>query len=287
MGVSNLSFCKDMGSTTLGIFALVAISTGITTNSWLGYELHRSGILEIASIPSGYNLNEKQQIQCRCINNCNPYIEKDSIRHFLGELEYPLYYLDFETFGTAIPLFDGTRPYQNIPFQFSLHVKETPDGQPKHYSCLAEGKADPRPGLIKTLSRSIGINGSVIAYNKSFEEGVLASLGDTFAEYKEWTEDIISRLIDLITPFKSFHYYHPNQKGSASLKSVLPALTGLGYEDMDIANGNNASLAYLTMTFGDTPAEEAVKIRQDLLEYCKLDTGGMVRIVKKLEELVN
>ena len=243
-------------------------------------EMYRSGILDIADIPSSYKLNDKQHIQYTCVVSGTPHVDRDAIRQFLAQLKYPLHYLDFETFSTAIPLFDGTRPYQNIPFQFSLHVQETPGGETRHFSFLAEGRRDPRPELLTSLSGLIGNNGSIVAYYKSFEEGVLRSLGDTFPEYDTWTKSIIPRFVDLIVPFRGFQYYHPSQKGSASLKSVLPAVTGLGYEELAIARGDDASLAFLNITF------EEAKIREELLTYCKMDTEGMVRIVERLGDLV-
>lgn len=249
------------------------------------HELYRNGILGIADIPSGYKLNDKQRIQRACVVSGTPYVDKDAVRQFLADLVYPLYYLDFETFGTAIPLFDGTRPYQNIPFQFSLHVQETPCGETRHFSFLAEGRRDPRPELLASLSQLIDSSGNIVSYNKSFEERVLKDLGDAFSGYASWTTNIISKLTDLIVPFRSFYYYHPSQKGSASLKSVLPAVTGQGYEEMTIASGDDASLAFLTITFDDVPEDEAARARGDLLTYCKMDTEGMVRIIKRLEEI--
>ena len=250
------------------------------------HELYRSGILSIADIPSGYKLNDKQHIQRSCVVSGTPYVDKNEVRRFLNELRYPLNYLDFETFNTAVPLFDGTRPYQNIPFQFSLHVQETPGDEPRHSSFLAEGRIDPRPELLASLSGLISNSGSIVAYNKSFEEKVLKDLGAAFPEYASWTNNIISRLTDLIVPFRSFHYYHPSQKGSASLKSVLPAVTGLGYEEMTIAKGDDASLAFLNITFGDVAEDEVARVREELLAYCKMDTEGMVRIVQRLGEIV-
>jgi CRISPR/Cas system-associated exonuclease Cas4 (RecB family) len=249
------------------------------------HELYRNGVLAIADIPSGYKLNDKQRIQCACVVNGTPYVDKDAIRQFLASLDYPLYYLDFETFGTAIPLFDGTRPYQSIPFQFSLHVQETPGSELRHFSFLAEGRRDPRPELLTSLSRLISSSGSIVAYSKSFEEGVLKDLGNAFLEYAGWTANVVSRLVDLMVPFRGFFYYYPAQKGSASLKSVLPAITGHGYEEMPIASGDDASLAFLSITFEDVAAEEVARIRKELLAYRALDTGGMVRIVERLREL--
>lgn len=249
------------------------------------HELYSSGVLDIAGIPAGYKLNDKQRIQHDCVVSGTPYVDKEAVREFLAGLQYPLYYLDFETFGTAIPLFDATRPYQNVPFQFSLHVQESSSGDVKHFLFLAEGKRDPRPELLKSLKSIIGDSGCIIAYNKSFEENVLLESGKAFPEYTDWTEEVVSRLLDLIVPFRSFHYYHPSQKGSASLKSVLPAITGHGYEDMPIAKGDDASLAFLTITFEDMPADEVARVREELLAYCKMDTEAMVRIIKRLEEI--
>lgn len=249
------------------------------------HELYANGILAVSDIPAGYKLNDKQRIQCSCVASGKPYIDTEAIREFLDSLEHPLYYLDFETFSTAVPIFDGTRPYQNIPFQYSLHVQESPGDYVKHVEFLSAGSGDPRPELLESLSSAIKPGGQIIAYNKSFENRVLKELGEAFPKYALWTTDNTSRLVDLIIPFRGFSYYHPSQMGSASLKKVLPAVTGLSYEDLPIGKGDDASLAYLDMLFGNMPAEDANRTRQELLEYCKLDTEGMVRIIEKLEEI--
>jgi len=212
-------------------------------------------------------------------------VNKEGIKDFLGLLEYPLYYLDFETFSTAIPIYDGTRPYQNIPFQFSLHVQADPDSELEHYWYLADGNGDPRLGLLSTLHKYIGSNGSIVAYNKSFEENILKELAAAFSEYKEWVSSILPRLIDLMIPFRNFAYYNPLQHGSASLKKVLPSITGSGYENLAIAKGDDASLAYLDMASGNLPDEEREKIKNDLLAYCGLDSEAMAKIVDRLYHL--
>jgi len=249
------------------------------------FQLYNDGILTINDIPLTFALNDKQRIQRDCIVSGAPYLDKNAIKQFLAKLEYPLYFLDFETFGTAIPLFDGVRPYQNVPFQFSLHVQESPNGGLKHYEYLADGRKDPRPELLESLGRLIGDSGSILAYNKSFEETVLREAAQAFPESTGWIDGAIGRLVDLIAPFRSFHYYHPLQNGSASLKKVLPAVTGQSYDEMAIAKGDDASLAYLRITFDDVSLEEAERVREDLLSYCKMDTEGMVGIVGRLEEL--
>jgi len=248
-------------------------------------ELFQNGVLAIRDIPANCNLTGIQQIQRKCEMTGEPYINRQEIRNFMGTLKYPLYYLDFETFSPAVPMFDGTWPYQKIPFQFSLHIVEQDKAKPKHYSFLAEGTTDPRPGLLSELNKVLGDRGTVIVYNQSFEKNVLKELAYAFPEYQDWIEDVSSRIADLLIPFRSFHYYHPAQKGSASIKKVLPAITGKGYEGMEINDGENASIAFHAITYGDVPEEVRSKGREALEKYCGLDTEGMIWIIDKLTEL--
>ena len=131
----------------------------------------------------------------------------------------------------------------------------------------------------------LGDKGSIVVYNQAFEKGVLKELSEAFSGYSDWVDDVLGRIIDLLTPFRSFHYYHPLQRGSASIKRVLPALTGWSYEGMDISNGEDASIAFQEVTYGDVPEELRSKVRENLAKYCELDTRGMVEIVDKLKEL--
>jgi hypothetical protein len=248
--------------------------------------LYESGIVEIVNIPAGYKLSDKQRIQQSCLTGKNIHTDKDGIKDFLDNLEFPLYYLDFETFNTAIPIYDSSRPYQQIPFQFSLHIQDTREGELQHYWYLAEGNGDPRPGLLEALYKYIGESGSIVAYNKSFEENVLKELALAFPAYEEWINKILPRFVDLIVPFRNFSYYNPLQQGSASLKKVLPAITGSGYQGMAIAQGNDASLAYLEIAFGSIDDEKKEELRKNLLDYCGLDTEAMARIIEKLYHLV-
>jgi hypothetical protein len=214
-----------------------------------------------------------------------PYIDKESVREFLSSLKYPLYYLDFETISPAVPLFDGTRPYQKIPFQFSLHVQAGLGTEIQHHGYLANGPQDPRPDLLAHLREAIGNEGSIVVYNQAFEESVLRDLGAAFPEYREWSESLIGRMTDLIIPFRSFAYYHPQQKGSASIKNVLPAITGRGYEGLAIADGETASVAFMNITYGEASDEERQRVRSGFIAYCGLDTEGMTRIVEQLREI--
>ena len=250
-----------------------------------GFDLLNDGILSICEIPDTFKLTGSQAIQKTCISTGQPYADLAQLKDFLSSLKYPLYYFDFETFSTAVPPFDGTHPYQNIPFQFSLHVVKNAGAKPERFSFLASGTADPRPVLLAALKKWLGKNGSIIVYNQSFEKSVLEDLGEAFPEYKSWVQGIVGRIIDLIVPFRSFWYYHPAQKGSASLKAVMPAVTGRGYGGLTIANGENASFEFYRVTYGDVLEAERNQVRQDLEKYCGRDTEGMIWIVQALEEL--
>jgi len=253
----------------------------------LGFELLQQKIQKLADIPPGTKLNSSQSIQLKCAKTNKPHIDKKGIANFLSTLQYPYYFLDFETVGLAIPFYDGTRPYQNIPFQFSLHIVQKEGGKQEHHSFLVEGKADPRPEILKELKSLLGNSGSIIAYNSSFEAGCLDGCAESYPQYSEWVQQIKQRIIDLLIPFRSFYYYHPKQGGSASLKSVLPALTGRGYQGMEIADGGTASREYARVTFGDAGEEEKQKVRKQLEEYCGLDTEGMIWIVEELTKLIS
>jgi len=254
------------------------------------FELNDSGVKNIEDIPENYELNEKQLIQHKCAKSGEPCIHKEKIREFLKTLSYPLYFMDFETYSTAIPLYNGLKPYQAIPFQFSVHVISNKGAKPKHYSFIAKGSEDPRKKFAEELEKVLGSEGTILVYYQSFEKGRLEELGKMFPKYQKWADSIIKRIADLIIPFTNFYYYSNMQRGSASLKYVLPAITGKGYDKMEIANGENASLRYLYITHGSmdgkkASADEIKKIRKDLEEYCGLDTEGMIWILEKLREI--
>jgi len=251
----------------------------------LGEDLMSQGVLDISNIPEEIKLNDKQQIQKECVICGQPHIDTTKIKSFLKGLKYPLYFMDFETFATAVPIYDGTSPYQNIPFQFSLHVITKPGAMVEHYEFLAEGKDDPRPAFLAELKQDIGPKGSILVYYAAFEKSRLKGLARAFPEYQEWVDSINERIVDLNVPFRDFSYYHPQQLGSSSLKHVLPALTNLSYDDLEIGEGTTASLKFMEAAFGDISDIERQKIRTDLLTYCGLDTEAMVRIIKQLDEI--
>lgn len=250
------------------------------------FELFEGGATGITDIPPDYELNGKQQIQVNSVSAGEEYVDRHEIQAFLDSLQYPMYYLDFETFGSAVPLFDGTRPYQNIPFQFSVHVVPHIGGKATHFSYLADGGEDPRPALAARLREVLGDSGSIVAYSAIFEKSVLDDLAGALPQYRDWVNGLQDRMVDLLRPFSDFHYYHPGQKGSASLKNVMPALTGISYDGLTINDGRLAAAAYMAATYGETTEDERKSIRQALEEYCGQDSGGMVEIVNRLIAIV-
>lgn len=250
-----------------------------------GYALLSQGVECIEDIPDGFKLTGSQKIQKECVLTNTPYIDRGAVRAFLGNLRYPIAYFDFETINPAVPLYDGMRPYQKIPFQFSLVVIPAKGAEPHQFSFLARSSDDPRPALLTEMKRRIPDQGSIVVYNKGFEGPILKQLGESFPGYREWLESLVPRLEDLWEPFKKFQYYHPEQRGSASIKHVLPALTRQGYEKLEIADGETASVLYWNVTYKPASKAERQKVYADLETYCGLDTEGMRLIVDRLRSL--
>ena len=250
-------------------------------NKKLPINLIKDGILELANIPNKYELNEKNQIQVDCEKTGKPYVDTVKIKEFLNTIQYPAYYMDFETFSSAIPMFDDASPYQQIPFQYSVHIIEEKGAELEHFSFLADGVNDPRPEFTARLKEVMGTKGSVIAYNAGFEMDKLKKCADLLPEYKKWVESIQERIIDLLKPFRDFGYYHPKQDGSCSIKKVLPVLTGKSYDEMEIGDGGTASAEYFRVTYTAENKDKG-RIRKLLEEYCGLDTMAMVDIINKL-----
>ncbi|HKI85675.1 MAG TPA: DUF2779 domain-containing protein, partial [Thermoanaerobaculia bacterium] len=259
--------------------------TDLYRNKKLGFELLEQGILRLEDIPAGIQLNGKHHIQRTAAIDGEPQIDRGEVRRFLSEFEYPLQYLDFETVAPAIPLYQGTRPYQQVPFQFSLHIEGSPGAEVEHRGFLAEGREDPRPEFLRSLQDALLDEGSIVVYNAGFEKGILRGLAESFPEGTDWVERLEPRIVDLLIPFRNMWYYHPDQNGSASIKAVLPVLTDLAYDDLDIAEGGTASREFLRITFDDIDPTERARVRKNLEIYCALDTEAMVRIVRELEKM--
>ena len=248
------------------------------------FELYEMGILSFEDIPEDFVLNDYQQMQIETHMSGDSHIDSPEIRTYLKDISYPLYFMDFETFQPAVPLFTKSRPYQQIPFQYSLHYKKTKKALVTHTEFLADTKGDPRIPFIEQLLADTSSPGSILTYNMSFEKSVLNALADDFPKYKKEIENRCDRLVDLMPPFRKGWYYKPEMNGSYSIKSVLPALVPeMSYEGLEIGDGSSASLAFEQMLFD--PHADVAAIRNQLIEYCKQDTLAMVRLLEVLEKI--
>lgn len=196
----------------------------------------------------------------------------------IRQLGWPRYYIDFETLNPAIPLWTGTRPYQQVPFQWSCHT-ETPELL-QHTAFLADGTGDPRRPFIETLLDTIGEDGPVIVYHAPFERARLQECAQAFPELAPRIQSIITRIFDLL-PLSRVHYYHPDMRGSWSIKAVLPTIAPeLSYEGLTLAHGGAAQEAFTEILSPETSQERCTELRQALLAYCERDTLAMVRIAR-------
>jgi len=246
------------------------------------FQFYNDGILTIDQVPGDFPLNDNQRLQVDCYKSKSNHIDRVAIRDFLQDIDYPLYFLDFETYAPAIPLYDNSRPYQQIPFQYSLHIKESEQAELKHCMFLGMPQEDPRGELIEQLLKEIGDAGSILVYNRGFEVRILKELMRDFPDYEDQISSIIERIRDLMIPFQKRFYYTPRMKGSYSIKAVLPALVSdLDYSDLAIAEGGAAMNAFEQL-LDETDENKVSEIRQHLEEYCSRDTLAMVRILDVL-----
>ena len=208
------------------------------------------------------------------------YKNENAIQDFLVQNPYPIYSLDFETVMYGIPEFDESRPYQQIPFQFSLHVQKEKDSTPEHFEFLGNGIDDPREKLIITMLSHLGTKGSILVYSKSFEEYRIKELGRDFPQYKIQLNKVVERLVDLAVPYRKHIKTEATQK-KWSLKIVQPTfLPHLSYNDLDIQHGMAAMDAYKLLA--QQPEDEQKKLRQNMLDYCEIDTLAVLELYQHL-----
>jgi len=248
------------------------------------WELYRQGVIRLEDVPLD-SLNLMQRMQVEYFLDKKSHADPKKIREFLEKVGYPVCFLDFETFASAIPLFDGTRAYQQVPFLYSLHRIDTEGEEPKHFEYLAQPGPDPRKGIAEKLLGEIPFSACVLVYNRTFEKRVLKELGESLPGLRKRLNAVAEGMIDLMEPFRRRDIYHWRMNGSYSLKSVLPVLVPeMSYEGMEISDGAMASEAYFTMGEISDPAELA-RLRKALLEYCRQDTLGLVRLLEKMQSM--
>jgi predicted RecB family nuclease len=242
-------------------------------------QLDQMGVESIHDIPDDFPLSERQRRACTSMQTGEPWFNPE-LGATLESLRYPLYFADFESVNPAVPRFPGMRPYDQLPFQWSVHVLREPGAEQEHYEFLATDASDPRREFISSLCAALGESGSILVYS-SFESQRLSELRGWLPEFGECIMAIQARLFDLL-PVVREHTYHPSYAGSYSIKSVLPALVPeMTYDGMEVSNGLSAGLAWESLVRGIDNSERD-RLMKALLAYCGQDTLALVRLLEKL-----
>ena len=300
------SKCLDKGSVLEYIASHVAFKDPDDGTSITKFEMINDGFYKLLDVPVDYLKHEKNIIQRKSHENNEAFVSLDKIKYALSLLKYPLYHLDFETYGGVLPRYFKEKPYSQSVFQYSLHIEKAPfacDKYKDHREYLAPDHDDHREDLVRQLISDIDLTngGTVVVYNASFEKARLKELAEVFPEHSEKLLKIREHIYDLLDVIrgnqkmfldytsqkydkkeaeqhaKMYNYYHPNMRGSFSIKKVLPIFTNLSYADLEVKNGTEAVLVYsLLPTF--TP-EEYAQNYLSLREYCCQDTWAMVEIL--------
>ena len=249
------------------------------------FRLYYEGYVHPKDVPTD-EVKGPSKIQILAEQSQSVQINKEKLSTFLEGLEYPLVCLDFETMQSPVPPFPKTSPYQQIPFQYSMHTLNSPFDSPSHSGFLGEAGTDPRLPLIKQMIKDIPENACILVYNQKFEQSILQDLIKDFPKYAIDLQRIHDSIQDLMIPFQEKWYYHPQMKGRYSIKVVLPSLVpGYSYSDLDIQDGLQASLEYQALP-QETDSARIATIRDQLIAYCELDTYAMIEILEKLREQV-
>lgn len=251
------------------------------------FDFYKQGIVNVGDISNFENLSNAQSEEVRVHKEQINIIDLTRIRDFILRVQYPIYFLDFECFQMRIPYYDGIKPYQQLPFQYSLHYLEHRGATPTHKEFLAKEGTDPRRSFAENLTSDIPRDSTVLVYSH-FENTILKTLIEQLPEYATHLQAVTDGFVDLIIPFRDRAYLTPKMRGKSSIKYVLPALfpddTELNYQNLNIQNGIMAMTAYEALHH-HLP-NEIEQIRQQLLDYCRLDTLAMVKIWGHLNELI-
>jgi hypothetical protein len=246
-------------------------------------ELIASGIISIRDIPDSFSLSDNQRRVVECVRRGTMQVDP-ILRQKLAGIHWPVFYLDFETMMTALPLWPNIAPYEQIPVQYSLHIRESPASEISHTEYLADPGRDCRHDLAERLIADLDGDGSIITYS-SFEKTTISALSRTFPDLADDLQSLIRRIVDLEPCIKCIN--HPEFCGRTSIKIVLPVLVpDLSYEGLEIGNGDAALVTFAMMAQGKMGADEMERKRAALLEYCMMDTLAMVRLHEVLHGFV-
>jgi len=256
------------------------------------FDLYQQGIINVKDIPADMKLSDKQQFavdSAKYSSEGELEIDKPAIQSFLDLLTYPLYHFDFETFQQPIPEFKGISSYQQIPFQYSLHI-EYSDSSLVHKEFLGIEGTDPRQTLVEQLVNDIPLNATILAFNAGFEQMVLKGLANQFPQHKDHLLHISNNIVDLATPFQKKHYYLSEMKGKYSIKIILPLLVPemeKAYKGLDLIHNGSEAMQAFPMLSEMEDKDQVKRYRESLLAYCELDTLAMVKILNVLKSSIN
>ncbi|MGE5180020.1 MAG: DUF2779 domain-containing protein [Bacteroidota bacterium] len=241
------------------------------------------GVADIREIPDDFDgLSPLQRRVRQCLIQRRAFVDPDLARE-LAAVRHPIHFLDFESCSVPLPVIPGTRPFEQTPFQWSDHVLHE-DGRVEHRAYLHGARTDPRRPLAESLLTTLDGAGAVVVYS-GFEARTMRGLAQAYPDLAAELLDHVERRIVDLQRLVHAHYYHPDLKGSFSIKDVLPVVVdGLGYDDLEIREGSQASLAFATMTDPERPPGERALLRDRLLAYCKRDTEAIMRLFLNLKE---
>lgn len=248
----------------------------LPNNRGLAAALKAQGYADLRQVPDALMRTEVHRRIAQATRSGRPFVS-DELHEKLTAIGYPRYYLDFETIAFVIPRWLGTRPFQAIPFQFSCHI-EARDGSLKHRAWLDLSGDAPMRGFVEALIKAVGKRGPILVWNMGFESGRLRDLAALLPEHAETLHAMINRMVDLLPIYRQ-HYYHPEMRGSWSIKAVLPTLApDLDYGDLEVGDGSAAQEAYRRAIDPETSPDERDEVARQLLAYCERDTLAMTRL---------
>ncbi len=250
--------------------------------------LVESEVIDIQHVPHDFELSDNQRKQVDVAQSGRTIIDQEGLEAFLSKLEYPLAFIDYETYPSAIPRFSGYRPYQQIPFQFSLHIIHEEGGEIQHADFLHIDNSNPDQQFVEAMKRHLPPTGSVLVWSERFEKGINDQIAQRLPSDATFITSVQDRIVDLIEPFdgKTAVYWHPNFLGKSSIKFVLPALVPeLSYKELEIQEGGAAADTWNRIVSGEYSKEEAEGKIQALRKYCHLDTLAMVEIWKVIKQI--
>jgi hypothetical protein len=250
-------------------------------------EMIDAGVFALENIPTHIELSDIQRAQIRAYSSGETLLKKEAIAGELKKLKFPLYFIDYETYPSAIPLFEHYSPYDHIPFQYSLHILGAPDKELIHQEFLHTALEDPSEVFVRSLQKNIGSIGSIIVWSKTFESGINEDLARRIPDAQGFIADLNDRMYDLKEIFSKQYYVHKNLWGKVSIKNVLPVLAPhLNYSSLDIQEGGTASVTWSKIVSGRLSEEECNQLREALKKYCGMDSYAMYAIWRALHDMV-